>query len=115
MKVNGKCKNAHAQGIFCFLTKPNTFRGSEYEPLLHDFASWINIKPCIKMDKPLWFPYLVKIFNEVHNSVVYKMTTFFMFYSYYSKKAVILLPAHSASFAHNFVSRMQIFLFQRIP
>ena len=29
--------------------------------------------------------------------------------------SVILLPAHPASFAHNFVSGMLIFLFQRVP
>ena len=28
--------------------------------------------------------------------------------------SLILLPAHPASFVHNFVSRMQIFLFQRV-
>ena len=29
--------------------------------------------------------------------------------------SVILLPAHPASFAHNFVSWMHFFLFQRVP
>ena len=32
-----------------------------------------------------------------------------------SQYTVILLPAHPASFAHNFVSEMQSFLFQRVP
>ena len=34
---------------------------------------------------------------------------------YVHTSAVILLPAHPASFAHNFVSGMQSFLFQRVP
>ena len=32
-----------------------------------------------------------------------------------NKCTVILLPAHPASFARNFVSGMQSFLFQRVP
>ena len=41
-----------------------------------------------------------------------------MQHDFFQKKmlgpSVILLPAHPASFAHNFVSEMQ-FLFQRVP
>ena len=43
---------------------------------------------------------------------------FFSFKVYfvpYVLNTVILLPAHPTSFAHNFVSGMQSFLFKRVP
>ena len=39
--------------------------------LLHDLVSGCDIKPCIKMDKPLVVYIFFKVCNDIHSNVTY--------------------------------------------